>query len=92
MTNQQTRPTEPDTDTDHMSPVLAGPILRHTRPDTLVLWLAASRPLDLQVRVSDSESDLTHRPVGKDELTCLRVGTRAWLHLLHIPLIPFWPV
>lgn len=84
MTNQQTRPTEPDTDTDHMGPVLAGPILRHTRSDALVLWLAASRPLDLQVRVSDSESDLTHRPVGEDELTCLRVGTRAWLHLLHI--------
>ena len=65
-------------------PVLAGPVLRHTAPDELVLWLATSQPIDAHIRLRDSSRYLVDRPIAACEQTCLRIGTRAWLYLLHI--------
>ncbi|PHQ16042.1 hypothetical protein CLH61_06995 [Marinobacter profundi] len=69
------------------SPVLAGPLLRHTATDRMVLWLASREPLDLMIRVTGRDQPQQHyldRAIRGDELTRLRVGSHAWLHLLEI--------
>ncbi|WP_373000290.1 alkaline phosphatase D family protein [Marinobacter sp.] len=68
----------------NLGPVLAGPILRHTAPDSLVLWLATSEPAELTVRVFNGQESLLDRPVTGSEIVRLRVGARAWLNLLAI--------
>ncbi|TYC57541.1 alkaline phosphatase family protein [Marinobacter sp. BW6] len=72
---------EPD---DKFGPVLAGPVLRHSAPDSIVLWLATLEPVTLAVRVFHGESALLDRPVADSEVVQLRIGTRAWLNLLTI--------
>ena len=67
-----------------LPPVLAGPLLRHCAPDALTLWLVASEPLILHIRVQGPDTTLMERPVTDTELTRLRIGTRAWVHLLAI--------
>ncbi|NMT62025.1 alkaline phosphatase family protein [Marinobacter orientalis] len=65
-------------------PVLAGPVLRHVSPSSLVLWLATSAPLAVSVRLFDGEKALLDRTVNPHEIIRLRIGTRAWLNLLAI--------
>lgn len=65
--------------------VLAGPLLRRLEPGRLVLWLVASRELELQ---------LCLQPEGEAQRTqslaahCLRLplGRHAVLHLIDLPL------
>jgi hypothetical protein len=65
-------------------PVLAGPVLRHVAPSSLVLWLATHSPATISIRVFDGKHRLLDRPVAEHEITRLRIGTRAWLNLLKI--------
>jgi len=70
--------------TGTLGPVLAGPILRHSAPDSLVLWLATSEKASFAIRVSDGTTSLLDRPVTDQEVTRLRIGARAWVNLLVI--------
>lgn len=73
--------------TNHRSPVLAGPLLRHASPDQLVLWLVAREALNLCVRLSERDhpkQPLVERDLVDTEITRLRIGTHAWLHLLDL--------
>jgi len=65
-------------------PVLTGPVLRHAAPDELVLWLVTDQPINARIYLQDDSQCLTDRSVAASEQTCLRIGTRAWLYLLHI--------
>ncbi|WP_412537628.1 alkaline phosphatase D family protein [Marinobacter sp. MIT932201] len=72
---------EPD---GKFGPVLAGPILRHSAPDSLVLWLVTSERTALAVQVFKGRELLLDRPLAESEVSRLRIGTRAWLNLLTI--------
>ncbi|WP_251977812.1 alkaline phosphatase family protein [Salinicola avicenniae] len=68
--------------------VIAGPILRRATPRRLVLWLVTSRPLALQLTLT-ADSSTTH---GLEEATTrLRIGERAWLHLIDLTLAEALP-
>ncbi|WP_228744513.1 alkaline phosphatase D family protein [Marinobacter salsuginis] len=72
---------EPD---GKFGPVLAGPILRHSAPDSIVLWLVTSERTALAVQVFKGKELLLDRPLAESEVSRLRIGTRAWLNLLTI--------
>ncbi|HBZ94735.1 alkaline phosphatase family protein [Pseudomonas sp. UBA7530] len=70
----------------HSSPdVLAGPLLRRMEPGRLVLWLVASRALDLQLWLqADGEQP---RTLSLDaHCQRLPLGRHAVLHLIDLPL------
>lgn len=69
-----------------LPPVLAGPILRHTTVDRLTLWLVGSCSLTLRLRLylEDSIEACLDRELTLKEVTRVRFGTAAYLHLIHI--------
>lgn len=71
-----------------LPPVLAGPILRHTTLDRLVLWLVGSSPLTIRMRLNQDSSPepLFDRVLTEKELTRVRVGTSAYLYLIDLGL------
>lgn len=64
--------------------VLAGPLLRHSSPESLTLWLVTSQSVSFIVQVFEGGTTLLDRPVAESEVIRLRIGTRAWLNLLNI--------
>ncbi|HBC36237.1 MAG TPA: hypothetical protein DC045_18425, partial [Marinobacter adhaerens] len=72
---------EPD---GKFGPVLAGPILRHSAPDSIVLWLVTSEQSEFAIQVFKGTELLLDRPLADSEFSRLRIGTRAWLNLLTI--------
>ena len=78
----------------HLPPVLAGPVLRRVSGHRLCLWLIAGQPLSLSFFLCqrDAPADgLINRPLQDREITCLRLGTCAWLYLLDIATDPPLP-
>lgn len=71
-----------------LPPVLAGPILRHTTLDRLVLWLVGSSPLTIRMRLNQDSSPepLFDRVLTEKEVTRVRVGTSAYLYLIDLGL------
>ncbi|MEP1217107.1 MAG: alkaline phosphatase D family protein [Marinobacter sp.] len=67
-----------------LGPVLAGPVLRHTTPNSLTLWFVTRQSVSLTVQVFNGGKSLLDRPVTEHEITRLRIGTHAWLNLLAI--------
>ncbi|MCU0089827.1 alkaline phosphatase family protein [Pseudomonas koreensis] len=70
---------------DDLSPlpaVLAGPLLRRLEPTRLVLWLIGSRELSLTLRLQ-GVGDI---PLDAGKCTVIPVGTRAFVHLIDVPL------
>lgn len=74
--------------------VLAGPILRRIEPGRLVVWLVGSVSLRLRLRLYREATDtpFLDRELSDTELTRVRFGAFAWLHLIdfkpgeHLPL------
>ncbi|MGM8932657.1 alkaline phosphatase D family protein [Salinicola halophyticus] len=69
---------------DDLPDILAGPLLRRAAPRRLVLWLAASRALELQLTLSSDEGDRIHDLEAAT--TRLAVGSHAHLHLIDLRL------
>lgn len=69
---------------DDLPDILAGPILRRAMPQRLVMWLVASRPLDLQLTLCTD--DLSQQHDLESATTRLAVGRHAHLHLIDLPL------
>jgi hypothetical protein len=71
-----------------LPPVLAGPILRHTTFHRLTFWLVASCTLDLRLRLyfGDSEAPAVDRFLADSDLTRIRLGDSASLHLIDLKL------
>ncbi|MGQ7244167.1 alkaline phosphatase family protein [Salinicola sp. V024] len=69
---------------DDLPDILAGPLLRRAAPRRLVLWLAASRALELQLTLSSDAGDRTHDLEAATSR--LAVGTHAHLHLIDLQL------
>lgn len=70
-----------------LPPVLAGPILRHVSSQQMVLWLVATTPLCLRLKLyaQDCGKTLLDR-VLSDEVQCVQVGTHAHIHLINVAL------
>ena len=66
--------------------VLAGPLLRRLEPGRLVLWLVASRPLQLTLRLAHGEQPASDQPLGDDACQRLVVGEHAVIHLIDLHL------
>ncbi|MES1925126.1 alkaline phosphatase family protein [Salinisphaera sp. T31B1] len=68
--------------------VLAGPILRRVGARRMVLWLATSRPLTLQLALYRADDGDQHTPDDvvdlADHARSIRVGERAWIVLIDI--------
>jgi hypothetical protein len=68
--------------------LLSGPMLRRVAPDRLLVWLAATRPLDLMSALTVELAPLG-QPVRRQALTgeacqIIPLGRHAYLHLLTI--------
>jgi hypothetical protein len=72
---------------DSLPPVLAGPMLRRLEPGRLVLWLMASRPLTLTLRLQIANDDAA-REYSLDRQQCqvIAAGRYAFIHLIDITL------
>jgi hypothetical protein len=66
--------------------VLAGPLLRRLTPGRLVLWLVASRPLELTLMLHPAGHPPRRLLLGDERLRRLPVGHHAWLHLVDVAL------
>ncbi|SFE31993.1 hypothetical protein SAMN05216372_11558 [Pseudomonas straminea] len=66
--------------------VLAGPLLRRLEPGRLVLWLVASRPLQLTLRLAHGEQPASDQALGDDACQRLMVGEHAVIHLIDLHL------
>jgi hypothetical protein len=76
-------------DASALPPVLAGPLLRRSSPERLVLWLVGSRPLELSLQLAwRGPQGPQQRLLELDGPHCnhLRIGTHAWLHLIDVAL------
>ncbi len=67
-----------------LSPVLAGPLLRHAAPESVCFWLVTRQKQGFRVHIAMGDETLVDRPVSDTEITRLRVGAHAWLNLLAI--------
>lgn len=76
-----------------LPPVLAGPILRHTTFDRLTLWLVGSSSLALRLRLYQETSNEPwfDRVLTGKEVTRVRLGTSACLHLIDLKLDEAFP-
>ncbi|MDK8464750.1 alkaline phosphatase D family protein [Marinobacter sp. SS13-12] len=69
-----------------LPPVLAGPILRHTTCDRLTFWLVGSCSLTLRLRLyrEDAGEPWIDRELSENEVSRVRFGDHACLHLIDI--------
>jgi hypothetical protein len=73
--------------TDSLPPVLAGPMLRRLEPGRLVLWLVASRPLSLTLRLQPAGDDAARDyPLDRQQCQVIEVGRCAFIHLIDVKL------
>lgn len=78
-----------DNTTDNTLPlVLAGPILRAVTPNCFTLWLATSRPVQLQLSLLPDNSEARHfTALQMQQYTqSVRCAGKLYLQLIHIPL------
>lgn len=71
-----------------LPPVLAGPLLRRLEPTRMVMWLVATRPLSLTLRLQ-GVGDIA---LDAEKCTVIPVGSRAFVHLIDVRLesaLPF---
>lgn len=71
-----------------LPPVLAGPVLRHSSRERLVLWMVGSAPLSLRLRLTLSErgEPLLDMALGEREVQRVQVGLHAFLFLVDVEL------
>ncbi|QEA39234.1 alkaline phosphatase family protein [Pistricoccus aurantiacus] len=72
---------------DHASlpAVLAGPILRRSDPERILLWLVGSRPLSLELVLSPQDDSMPrHHVLSADNCRVLPLGKHAYLHLIDV--------
>ncbi len=73
-----------------LAPILAGPILRHTCPNELVVWLVCSSPAPLHLHCWDGNELLAQATFEAGHAGYVQLGTHAHLHLLQLkPEQPF---
>ena len=70
---------------DALPDVLVGPLLRRISPTRLVLWLVATRPLDMSLVLFPGRSD-EQRFHLNDHHQCLPIGRYAFIHLIDLRL------
>ncbi|WP_445767083.1 alkaline phosphatase family protein [Rheinheimera sp.] len=78
-----------DNTTDNTLPlVLAGPILRAVTPNCFTLWLATSRPVQLQLSLLPDNSEARHFTALQMQQysQSVRCAGKLYLQLIHIPL------
>ncbi|MGQ4878937.1 alkaline phosphatase family protein [Billgrantia sp. LNSP4103-1] len=66
--------------------VLAGPLLRRLTPGRLILWLVASRCLELTLMLQPAGQPPRRLSLGEERVQRIPVGEHAWLHLIDVAL------
>ena len=71
-----------------LSPVLAGPVLRHTSLNRLTLWLVGSCALAMRLRLylQDADEPWMDRVLTEKDVTRVRFGASAYLYLIDVGL------
>lgn len=72
-----------------LPPVLAGPVLRRVDRQGMALWLVTRDKVAIEFRLyadGDTTAPRANRTLTDGEVTRLRIGTHAWVHLLNIRL------
>lgn len=64
--------------------LLAGPILRKTTATEVVLWVVTSVPLSGTTQLFNAEQETPFYSSSLDEQESIRVGTHAWVTLIHL--------
>lgn len=77
-----------------LPPVLVGPILRRVSTSELVLWLVGSERLNLRLKLDleNIEESLLNRMLTDNEVQCVQIGSRAFIHLINVALDVSLPV
>lgn len=77
----------PTDDLTSLPDVLAGPLLRRSSPERLVLWLVGSRALPLELVLIPSDASEGRRlALDESYCRCLPVGRHAVVHLIDVTL------
>ncbi|MGP9498557.1 alkaline phosphatase D family protein [Halomonas sp. AOP43-D1-4] len=76
---------------DALPDVLVGPLLRRISPTRLVLWLVATRPLDMSLVLFPGGSN-EQRFHLNDHHQCLPIGRHAFIHLIDLRLPQALPI
>lgn len=80
-------PMMPTDDVTSLPDVLAGPLLRRSSPERLVLWLVGSRSLPFELVLTPADGSEGRRLVLDESLCrCLPVGRHAVVHLIDVTL------
>jgi hypothetical protein len=66
--------------------VLAGPLLRRLEQQRLVLWLVASRPLQLRLQLSPNAAEPRAHALDEHSCRVLPIGEHAFIHLIDLQL------
>lgn len=64
--------------------VLAGPILRLTEADRLVIWLVTTERVELGLTLTCDSEVLLDCRLGSDDVWTLQLGERCWLRLVDV--------
>ena len=69
-----------------LPPVLAGPVLRHTTANRLILWLVGSCSLTLRLRLylPESGEPWLDKVLAEKDVTPVRFGASAYLYLIDV--------
>lgn len=65
--------------------VLVGPLLRRLAPSRLVLWLVATRPLEMQLVLQPDSHAAQVLPLARNH-QCIAVGQHAYIHFIDVAL------
>lgn len=86
---ETTNPPPPAEPVSALPDVLAGPVLRRVEKQQVALWLVSRGALAFSFRLhapGTGHNLLIDRRLASSEVTSLRIGTHAWVHLLNIDI------
>lgn len=77
---------------DALPDLIAGPIVRRLQPQQMVLWFVSSRALDVSLTLFMRDGHIRSFPLGDTNMDVIRVGERAFVHLVNLELEQALPV
>ncbi|MHB0776107.1 metallophosphoesterase family protein [Halomonas sp. WWR20] len=76
----------PDSTSESLPAVLAGPLLRRITPQRLLIWLVGSRALEMKLVLQPAGQPPRRLTLNQRRVRRLPLGRHAWLHLIDVAL------